>query len=202
MIILIRHGETALNAARVVQPADTPLSERGRRQAHAVAQRLANIGFAAVLSSDLPRAAQTAEAIAAHSATKVNFSDALQERNFGDLRGRAYDELGFDPIDLQDVPPAGESMTDFRQRVACAMQVIADMRGAITGNLVVVSHGLTIRTLLEQHLLLADGMCLPEKLGNTSVTVVSAEPPHRVSVLNCTQHLFGDLGDNVRAGAV
>jgi len=59
-ILLIRHGETALNAARVVQPADTPLSERGAAQAAALARRLADFGIAAILSSDLPRAAQTA----------------------------------------------------------------------------------------------------------------------------------------------
>ena len=40
-ILLIRHGETALNAARIVQPADTPLSERGIAQARALARRLA-----------------------------------------------------------------------------------------------------------------------------------------------------------------
>ena len=56
-ILLVRHGETALNAARVMQPADTPLSERGLAQARAVARRLAQRGrVAALLSSDLPRA--------------------------------------------------------------------------------------------------------------------------------------------------
>jgi len=64
-ILLVRHGETALNAARIMQPADTPLSERGHAQAQAVARRLAaRGGVAAVLGSDLPRAWQTAEAIA------------------------------------------------------------------------------------------------------------------------------------------
>ena len=56
-IVLVRHGETALNAARVLQPADTALSERGIAQAHSLARRLVARGrIAAVLGSDLPRA--------------------------------------------------------------------------------------------------------------------------------------------------
>ena len=38
LLYLIRHGETPLNVARVLQPADTPLSERGQRQAQALAK--------------------------------------------------------------------------------------------------------------------------------------------------------------------
>ena len=62
-IILVRHGETALNAARTLQPADTPLSERGLLQAAAVAKRLADLGISAILSSDLPRTMQTAQVL-------------------------------------------------------------------------------------------------------------------------------------------
>ena len=72
-LLLIRHGETALNAARVLQPADTPLSARGAAQAEALAGRLAawrgaprepgGAPLAGILSSDLPRALATAEAI-------------------------------------------------------------------------------------------------------------------------------------------
>ena len=101
-VILVRHGETALNAARVMQPAATPLSERGQAQALAVAQRLARRGgIGAIVSSDLPRAWLTAEAIAAALAMPDPPSALLQERNFGDLRGRPYDTLGFDPLVMQ-----------------------------------------------------------------------------------------------------
>ncbi|HIC52947.1 MAG TPA: phosphoglycerate mutase, partial [Gemmatimonadetes bacterium] len=53
MIYLIRHGETALNAAAVVQPADTPLNERGKRQAQLLANRLAELEVTHVVASDL-----------------------------------------------------------------------------------------------------------------------------------------------------
>lgn len=56
-IILVRHGETALNVSRVLQPPDTPLSQRGQAQARAVALRLADEPVAALVSSDLLRTA-------------------------------------------------------------------------------------------------------------------------------------------------
>src|SRR5690242_1176708 len=89
MILLIRHGETALNAARVVQPEDTPLSERGIAQAARLAQSLAKLGVAHVLSSDLPRARATADALVRSTGAAIEDSVLLQERNFGDIRGRA-----------------------------------------------------------------------------------------------------------------
>ena len=55
-VYLVRHGETPLNAARILQHPDTPLSERGAVQAERVAQRLAGCGVAAILTSDAPPA--------------------------------------------------------------------------------------------------------------------------------------------------
>ena len=53
-IHFIRHGETLLNAARVIQPADTPLGPRGLEQAELLAQRIKALQPAAILSSDMP----------------------------------------------------------------------------------------------------------------------------------------------------
>ena len=119
-ILLIRHGETALNVARTVQPADTPLSPRGLAQAEALARRMATLGLAAIVSSDLPRAWRTAEALAVTTGLRVEPSALLHERNFGDLRGRPYDSMGFDPLHMVDAPPNGESAEAFRQRVTDA----------------------------------------------------------------------------------
>ena len=88
-ILLIRHGETELNAARVVQPADTPLSEKGRRQAQALARRLASDGLAGILCSDLPRALMTAAPVVEATGLEMQVDALLEERNFGELRGRA-----------------------------------------------------------------------------------------------------------------
>lgn len=198
-IILVRHGETALNAARVLQPTDTPLSDRGRRQAYAVATRLAAMKIETIVSSDLARAGETAQAIAAATGLATRTSALLQERNFGDLRGRAYDGLGFDPIAMEEAPPAGESMTVFNARAMQAMALLREFHAANGGNLVVVTHGLLIRTLVEQYLVLPAGMTAPQRISNTSLTVFSAEPPHRASVINNTDHLNVELSDDARA---
>lgn len=188
-IVLVRHGETALNAARVLQPSDTPLGERGLQQAAAVAQRLAASGVAAILSSDLPRALQTAQAIAAATGAPIGTTPLLHERNFGVLRGRVYDTLGFDPLVMEEAPPGGESMADFLARADAAFALAVQRRAGLSGPLVVVTHGLVVRAIVERHLLLGDGQSLPARVRNTSVTVLDAQAPHRATLIDCVQHL-------------
>jgi probable phosphoglycerate mutase len=195
-ILLVRHGETLLNAARTLQPAATPLGPRGEAQARALARRLSQERIGAIVSSDLPRAWQTASAIADATGVAVIAEPLLQERNFGDLRGQPYDGLGFDPLHMTEAPPGGESEAAFRARVALAFERIARLAAALDGDLVVVSHGLVIGALLERHARLDDGVALPERLGNTGLTILSVEPPHRVGLLDCTAHLAGEIEED------
>src|SRR5690242_18646205 len=119
-ILLVRHGETAGNAARVVQRPEVPLNERGIRQAAQLAVRLFGLGFAHVLCSDLVRARMTAEPLRARGGAVIEETPLLQERNFGDLRGTPYAELSEDPFAPGYVPPNGESVEGFHRRVAQA----------------------------------------------------------------------------------
>jgi broad specificity phosphatase PhoE len=194
-LLLIRHGETPLNAARVLQPADTPLSPRGFEQACALAQRLAGAGIAGIVCSDLPRARQTAGAIAAACGLAVTVLPLLQERNFGALRGRPYDSLDFDPMTMTEAPPEGESVADFELRAASAFEALLPLRRRAGGPLAVVTHGLVLREWLRRPLQL-DGLPLPSHIGNTSITMVTARPPHRVLRINDTEHLDGPVRDN------
>ena len=198
-IYLIRHGETALNASRTLQPADTPLSPRGEAQAAAIARRLVDAGVVAIVSSDLPRAAQTATAIAAACGLPIRWEPLLHERNFGDLRGQPYDGLAFDPLTLVDAPPGGESAATFRARVAEAFARIVAWRAELDGNLAVVTHGLVIGAILEAHARLAERDALPERLANASLTVLAALPPHDVGLLDCTRHLEGGAADDAHS---
>ena len=195
-IILVRHGETALNVARVLQPADTPLSERGLAQAEAVAQRLGTLGVAAIVSSDLPRALRTAQAISAATGAAIETSPLLQERNFGDLRGQAYDTLGFNALTMDDAPPGGESTAAFRQRVDAAFADAVARHARIEGNLAFVTHGLVIREIVSRLVQLGEGVSAPASIGNTSITVVSGVAPHGVDLLDCTVHLDAGAKDN------
>jgi probable phosphoglycerate mutase len=193
-IFLIRHGETELNVARVLQPPDTPLSARGQAQAAALAARLAGMAAplrpAALLTSDQPRAAQTAQVLAQACGLEPLPSPLLRERHFGDWRGRAYDELPPDALRSEAAPPGGESGPAFRARVDAALVQLLDRHAALggAGPLLVVSHGLLIWDLLARHLDRA-GAAMPSHLGNTGLTVFDAAPPHRVRLLVCTRHL-------------
>ncbi|MBX3620179.1 MAG: histidine phosphatase family protein [Rhizobacter sp.] len=198
-IILVRHGETPLNVARTLQPPDTPLSPTGQAQAQAVARRLADHAVAAILSSDLPRALQTAQAIAQATGAPVTPTPLLHERNFGELRGKPYDQLGFNPLTMADAPPGGESAEDFERRVAQAFAQMVAMRAGLSGNLVVVTHGLVIRALLARHLQLAAADTLPLRVGNTSVTICAAVAPHAVALLDCTRHLDDGIAHDVQS---
>jgi probable phosphoglycerate mutase len=191
-ILLIRHGETAGNAARIVQKPDIPLSPRGEAQAEALARRLASDGgVARILSSDLDRAVLTAERLRAATGAPIELDALLQERNFGDMRGTPYDQLGFDLFEPSYAPPNGETWEVFHARVDRAWERIRALSAATPGTLAVVTHGLVCRSIAARHVALADGMLVPEKWENTSVTIVDARAPWRVSLLNCIAHLDG-----------
>lgn len=189
-VLLIRHGETALNVARVLQPADTPLNERGLAQAEAVARRLVGmVGLRGVITSDLPRALRTAEAIAAATGLALETTLLLHERSFGDWRGQPRDAFSVNPLTMAEAPPGGESAAVFSARVAQAFALVRQRQAALGGTLVVVTHGLVIREVLASHARLGAGVVLPLHFGNTSVTEIEAAPPHGVVLLDDTQHL-------------
>jgi probable phosphoglycerate mutase len=188
-LLFIRHGETALNVARVLQPSDTPLSQQGLTQARALGARLAASGIAHILSSDLPRALQTAQAIAAATGAAIETTPLLHERNFGELRGQHYDTLGWDPIESAEAAPGGESLAEFQARVALAFALAVQRRAALTGALAVVTHGLVVRQVLDRHVALAAGQLPPHRMRNASLTIASLAPPHAVELIDCTRHL-------------
>ena len=197
MIILVRHGQTDLNVARIVQPPDTPLSKEGVRQAERLGAWLAGLGARNVLASDFPRARMTAEAVVAATGAALELTDLLRERNFGLLRGRAYAEIGADIFAQDYAPPEGETWTQFDLRVARAWAAVKERAAALGSPLVVVTHGLVCRSIASQFLSLPDGATPPQRWANTSVTICEVAPPHVVSVLNSVAHL--DRGDDSTA---
>src|SRR5580698_7070628 len=176
-ILLVRHGETDGNAARILQRPDVPLNARGMRQAGALARRLSAHGFVHILCSDL-----------------------LQERNFGDLRGKPYGELPDDPFAADFVPPNGEDWPTFHARVVQAFNLIVTRRRAVNGTLVVITHGLVCRALVERHAHVREGISVPQRFDNTGVTALHQDAPHAASLINCTAHLTAEH-ETGRSGA-
>jgi 2,3-bisphosphoglycerate-dependent phosphoglycerate mutase len=196
-LLLVRHGETAMNAARVLQYPHTPLGPNGLHQAARLAAHLAARTVGLVMSSDYVRARMTADPIAAACRVGLVESPLLRERNFGDIRGLPYAELGgFDIMGPDYEPPGGESWAVFHRRVDQAWEAILAHAVACRGALVVVTHGLVLRSLLER-VLDASGFVLPPDLiiPNTAVTEVERTRPWRVCELANVAHLDRPAGE-------
>ena len=200
-IFLIRHGETLGNATRTVQHPDIPLSPRGLEQAERLAKRLEREGITAILASDYTRAAQTAAHIGRVTGLPVRHEPLLQERNFGDIRGTPYADLGFDMFAPDYAPPNGETWEVFHARVDRAWEVVRAAVAGTAGHLAVVTHGLVCRSLAARHLLLPEGAVVPERWENTAVTIVDVPAPWSVRRLNCIVHLDGMAPPPAETGA-
>ena len=198
-LLLIRHGETELNAGRVVQFPDTPLGANGISQAVRLGQYLATRDIGLVLSSDYRRARMTAGSVVAHTGAPLVEHESLRERNFGDFRGSAYGEHGVDIMASDVMPPNGEGWAEFHARVDRAWQVIQEHAARVTGDLVVVTHGLVLRSIFERKLDLGALAVAPDLVvHNTSVTLVERGAPWRVQQLASIAH----LEEGARAGGV
>ena len=150
--ILIRHGETLWNRERRMQGhTDTLLSETGVRQARLLAQRLAQVEFDALYSSDSSRARETARSVAAVTGHELSVEPRLRERHFGVFEGLTGAEieasypdeyLRFKSRDPDFVVPGGESAHAFRARALGCLHEIAQRHADDV--VVVVTHGLVL----------------------------------------------------------
>jgi broad specificity phosphatase PhoE len=102
-IILVRHGQTDWNLEQRLQGSvDIPLNETGRSQAYELREKIKNINFSICYSSDLFRAAETAQIITGHRDSDaepicyIRYDKRLRERSFGNFEGRKSSEFDFD----------------------------------------------------------------------------------------------------------
>jgi len=152
-ILLARHGETDWNAVgRWQGHTDRPLTEQGRRQAAALAERLANVEIDAVYSSDLLRAVETAEPVARRLGLPLQTLPELREVDVGTWAGLTRDEVaerfpdGFRRwSEWQTGWDDGETYDEMGERVVGAILRLADEHPG--GRILVVSHGGAIRAL-------------------------------------------------------
>ncbi len=195
-IFLIRHGETAGNAERVVQMPETPLSARGMAQAERLARRLSREGVEQILCSNYVRAAMTAAPLRETTGAPVAIHPELRERHYGELRGRPYAEVGQYILMEGYEPPGGESWEVFHSRVDRGWARVQAAAARVRGNLAVVTHGLVCYSLASRRLQLPDGADAPTRFGNTALTVVEHEPPWIIRLLGCCAHLEGESEDD------
>ncbi len=161
-LLLVRHGETDWNAEGKLQGhSDRPLNDFGRRQANALADRLEGEEIAAIYSSDLARAKETAEILGARVGVAVVVDPDLREKNWGSWEGLTGDER-------LTVEFVGEATEDHRDRTLRAIARIVELHPR--GRVVVVTHGGSVRRVQAS----VSGFALPV-IENCSVWAVAHE---------------------------
>jgi broad specificity phosphatase PhoE len=150
----VRHGETIWNREKRVQGiSNIGLSDFGITQAERLAKSLKNEKLAAIYSSPLKRAYQTAEAIGKFHPVTIEIEDNLQELDQGDFESLTFIELRekhasflwewiADPASVSI--PNGECLNDLQCRAWHAFKKITQKEG----NALIVSHSFTIMTIL------------------------------------------------------
>jgi len=153
---LVRHGQTDWNVeGRYAGQSDVALNENGLRQARSAAEQLRGKSFAAVYSSDLGRARQTAEIIASSLDLPVITEPRLKEINQGEWEGQHVDVIKAryrdlwmdrqsDPTNVR--PPGGETVAEVAERVYAALDDIACIHP--DADVLIVSHGLALATII------------------------------------------------------
>ncbi|MFQ3647508.1 MAG: histidine phosphatase family protein [Anaerolineae bacterium] len=209
-LVFLRPGETDWNKMERWQgTVAVPLNETGRAQAERVAQYIRNTGMNALYTSDLRRAVETAQIIAAAIDLQPVQDARLRERAVGIWQGltrreialwypEEYAQLQADPENYRI--PGGESRRDVRERVQSFMaDLFAKEQGEVVG---ILSHTTAMRTLLPE--LVPDFAADKIKYSNMSVTTLGREGdgPWRIIMLDDTRHLeglstmaFGELED-------
>jgi broad specificity phosphatase PhoE len=145
--LLVRHGESLLNVAGVVNgdPAlDRGLSERGIEEAQRLAGQIANVAIDLVVVSPFPRAVQTANIALDGRAVPHELDPDLGDVRIGELEGRSLaDYRASKPHAERDLPfPGGESLDDAARRYAAAYSRLCDRDERTT---LVVCHEIPVR---------------------------------------------------------
>ncbi len=180
--MLVRHGVTPWNRVRRFQGhTDIGLDDEGHEQARRTGQRLRHWPLAAVYSSDLARALETAAPIALAQGLAVTREPELRERFYGSFEGRTHDELLRDQAVLFErwrarepdfeLPQGGETLRAFAARVELVLRRIAAAHPG--ARVAVVSHG----GVLDCAYRLATGLALAavreHQLRNASINLIS-----------------------------
>ena len=152
-VLVVRHGETSHNADGIWQgQLDTELSPQGVEQARAAGAALAAYRPSRVVSSDLARAAETAEHVARAAGSPVTLDRRWREIHVGQWQGLATAEVRerwadlLASMDVEDVRRGvdGETLAEVGQRAGSSLGELVDGLGAGECALV-VAHGVSSR---------------------------------------------------------
>lgn len=210
-LLLIRHAESSANAeGRIQGHLDIPLSDRGRRQSEALAERISHLNIDALYTSPLKRASETAAAIAAKTKLTPELEPDLVERNVGELAGLTREDIidRFPDymrarVEGRQVEISGFERDDvFNQRVDRTISAIIDAHHGQT--VAAISHGGVIAAMCRRTLQIPTVRPGPFAIDNCSINIFDvrdeegpgrARPRILLVALNDTCHLDGLLVD-------
>jgi 2,3-bisphosphoglycerate-dependent phosphoglycerate mutase len=201
-LLVVRHGETDWNREGRWQGHGGPgLNDLGRRQAQAIAARLSRLTFAALYTSDLGRARETAEIIAPAVRRDPVLESGLREVDIGDWRGLTRAQVRERSPDgyrrwLRGEPgwTGGETYDEMHERVIATVQRL--LAAHPSGRVLIVSHGGAVRAVVAH----AAGLPRHDRrhingAANCSLTTVAtARRTLRLIGFNDIGHLIGERG--------
>ena len=176
----MRHGQSTWNHERRIQgQLDPPLSDEGRRQAAQLGRRLAGRKFAGFYSSDLRRAAETAQLVGESIGIDPTPMAELREIYLGQWEGLRTEDLAtrfpeawaswIEEPDW-DLVPGGEGSAAFEARVGVMLDTL--FKRHTQGDVLVVTHGGVIQIAIH-HVVGRPGRGIfPFRIQNTSVSVL------------------------------
>ena len=192
---LLRHGQHGLlGRALAGRMPGVGMTEQGRAEIAAAAERLAKEKIAAIYASPLQRTRESAEIVGERLGLPIEFRDDIIELDFGEWTGATFDSIRADPRwqawskqrSLSSIP-GGESMRAVQQRAVEAMLDINERH--LGGTVVLVSHGDVIRAML----IFALGMPLDFynriEVAQGSLSTIQIEP-ERIRVIRISERPF------------
>jgi broad specificity phosphatase PhoE len=177
MIAFVRHGETPPNrAGLLLGRTDAALTDHGRAQAERLAEALAGLDVARVISSPLRRARDTAAPIATACGEAVEVDDRLVEIDYGEWEGRPLADLDSEVVarwrrDGGFAPPGGESLAVVADRVASFCDETLDDRVVVA-----VSHVSPIKAAVTWTLRVPPELAWRMRLEVASITRIGRGP--------------------------
>jgi probable phosphomutase (TIGR03848 family) len=187
LVLLVRHGLTATTGSVLTGwTPGIPLDDRGRRQAEALAARLAPVKLDAIISSPLDRCRQTADAIAAAGERRPAVAEdaRIGECHYGDWTGQPLKRLAREPLwrVVQVHPGAarfpgedGESITDMQYRAVSAVRDWNRQLGADAAYLI-CSHADVIKSIIADSLGMHIDMLQRIQVDPCSLTAIRYTP--------------------------
>ena len=147
MIYIVRHGETSWNAYKILQGhKPIELNERGREKARFLAEKVKNLEFDRIISSDLLRAKETAEIINEQVHKEIIYDARLRSVDYGNLEGRYIPDITQEEWRIYNSTPekfGAESVESVYNRIKSLFDELAKTDESV----LIVAHGGALRVI-------------------------------------------------------